>query len=96
MFLIHKFAKKLGYEGRDRLLSVEGFNKVKTTFETTLYNIVVEDLYSNKHEYDCYGTDDITSPEELPDIASYKKLCQKFGVIPSDVKRPRNIKQLDR
>ena len=93
-YITHKFAKKLGYVGRDRLLSVEGFNKIKTTFETALYTVVLVDLQGNRHEYECYGTDEITSPEDLPNFASYKKLCQRFDVSPNDVKRPKHINLL--
>ena len=34
---------------------------------------------------------EITTPEDLQDIRGYRSLCSKFGVIPTEVRRPKYI-----
>ena len=90
-YITHKYANKLGLVGHVTTLCVEGFNKHVTNLDTVRYTLCVEDLFGNSHEYECYGVDEITTPEELPDYAGYKSICSKFGVLPNEVKRPKYI-----
>ena len=55
------------------------------------YTVSVEDLFGNIHEYECYGVNEITTPEELPDYGGYRFFCKKFGVLPNDVRKPKYI-----
>ena len=93
-YITHKYANQLGYVGRQVTLSIEGFGKNVTTLETFMYAVSVEDLFGVKHTYYCYWTDEITTPEDLPELHSYKLLCKKFGVLPNEVTRPRHINLL--
>ena len=40
---------------------------------------------------ECYGIDTISTPNKLPEIDSYVKLCERFDVSPWAVQRPRTI-----
>ena len=53
----------------------------------------MKDLFGNIHihVYECYGVEEITTPEDLPDPAGYNAICRNFGVLPSDVRRPKYI-----
>ena len=91
-YITHKQAKKLELIGRrEAILSVEGFNKHVSEIETTLYPVEVVDLFGKVQEVLCYGVDEITTPEDLPDVSGYRSLCSKFGVMPAEVRRPKYI-----
>ena len=90
-YITHKHAKKLGLEGRAVALSVEGFNKNVTELDTFRYSVPVMDQLGKLHMYECYGVKEITTPEDLPDQAGYKALCEKFDVVPNKMRRPKYI-----
>ena len=73
-YITFKRAQELGLDGHDITLNVEGFNKNITRLDTKLYSVQVKDISGALHEYDCYGVEEITTPEDLPDKAGYNAL----------------------
>ena len=91
-YITHVLAKKLGLkEGHATVLSVEGFNKNITEMDTVRYAVPVEDISGKVHVFECYGIDEITTPENLPDHEGYNALCKKFVIRPFEVKMPKYI-----
>ena len=51
------------------------------------------DVKGRKHEYECYGLDKIATAD-VPTPESLKKICSKFGLNPSQVRKPKRIDML--
>ena len=90
-YITHKRAKRLGCEGVDVELIVEGIKGVEYTENTKLYEVSLTDKTGTIHTYQCYGLDKITSTAPPPDKNSYKVMCKKFGVKPEEVQKPTEI-----
>ena len=93
-YITNKMARKLGLQGSEREIEVEGIKR-QTHIETTnLYDLLIVDNDGHEHQIQCYGLDRITSAGEKPDRKGYAKLCEKFGIESSDVKKPSEIQLL--
>ena len=90
-YITHKRAKRLGCEGVDVELIVEGIKGVEYTENTKLYEVSLTDKTGTVHTYQCYGLEKITSTAPPPDKNSYKVMCKKFGVKPEEVQKPTEI-----
>ena len=89
-YVTHKYARKKHIPGEDVELVVEGMGGKETFYQTKLYMvpIIVGEV---RHEIPCYGMDQISSVAAPPEKESYHKLCSKFKVEPSQMRRPRTI-----
>ena len=61
-----------------------------TYYETKVYMVAIM-IKGKKYEFPCYGMDEIYSVAEPPEKDSYNKMCSKFSVKPSQMKRPVSI-----
>ena len=61
-----------------------------TYYETKVYMVAIM-IKGKKYEFPCYGMDEISSIAEPPEKDSYNKMCSKFNVKPSQMKRPVSI-----
>ena len=65
-YITHKKARKLGCEGVDVELIIEGIKGVEYTEQTRLYEVSLVDKYGAVHTYQCYGLDKISSTAPPP------------------------------
>ena len=93
-YVLNQTARRLKLIGQPVELVTEGFGGIETRINTQLYYVPVFDRLGRKHYLPCYGTDKITGDSALPDVASYQRMCKKFGVNPRDVQRPKRIELL--
>ena len=89
-YVIHKYARKKHIPREDVELVVEGMGGKETFYKTKLYMIPII-VGKLRHEIPCYGMDQISSVAAPPETESYHKLCYKFRVESSQMRRPRNI-----
>ena len=93
-YILNKTARKLGLDGVDVELLMEGI-KGQEHYETTkLYNVPMVDKNGETVIIQCYGLDKIASRPVPPKKASYKRLCDKFGVSLNEVLKPDEIQLL--
>merc|ERR1711888_206449 len=87
-YITHKKARRLGCEGMEVELIVEGIKGVEYTENTMLYEVSLADKTGTVHTYQCYGLDKISSTAPPPDKKSYGKMCKKFGISLEEVQKP--------
>ena len=63
----------------------------ETFYKTKIYQVPVFDEDGERIDIPCFGMDKISSVAPPPESASYKTLCDKFGIQPSQVRRPKSI-----
>ena len=90
-YITRKMATRLGLEGTEVEIEVEGIKRQTHVENTMLYHLVLKDIRGQEHAVQCYGLDRITSAGEKPDKKGYAKLCDRFGVKQSEVKKPSEI-----
>ena len=93
-YILTKTAERMKLKGQPVQLITEGFGGVTTNIQTKLYYVPIIDRCGRTHYLPCYGTDKITADSNLPDAASYQRMCRKFGVDPGEVRRPSRIELL--
>ena len=89
-YVTHAAARKYKFSGTDILLFVEGIGGKQESFKTKLYRVPVIDTDGNMVEYQCFGMQKIATAD-VPTKKSYTKICQDFGLSPSEVVKPREI-----
>ena len=60
------------------------------TYSTKLYTVPVFDKDGKRIEYQCFGMEKITTAD-VPTVQSYKKICENFGLKPTEVLKPQDI-----
>ena len=90
-YILNKTAKRMKLRGYPVELVTEGFGGMETKINTNLYYVPIFDKKGRLHQLPCYGTEIITNDPALPDAQSYIRMCEKFGVDPKEVQRPRKI-----
>ena len=90
-YITHKVARRLGLQGTDVELVVEGIKGVEHVERTKLYDVPVLDMKGTSSIFQCYGLDVISSAADPPDKLSYQELCGKFGIDMEEVRKPKNI-----
>ena len=80
---------KLKSEG-DIVLEIEGINSTKT-IDSKVYNVPLIDKKGKVHRVECYSLEEITANSKQIDKDVFRKICKKFPVNPSQVKRPQKI-----
>ena len=77
-----------GYMGKiesdDIDLDIEGIGGKKSLISSKIYTVPIK-IRGQVKDLKCYGMEVISSK------ASYKAMCERFGVQPVDVKRPSKI-----
>ena len=89
-YVTHRYANKHNIPGEDVQLMVEGMGGKSTYYETKVYMVPIM-ANNKKYEFPCYGMDEISSVASPPEKKSYEKICNKFGVKPSQLRRPTSI-----
>ena len=90
-YITHKVARRLGLQGTDVELVVEGIKGVEHVERTKLYDVPVLDMKGTSSIFQCYGLDVISSAADPPDKLSYQELFGKFGIGMEEVRKPKNI-----
>ena len=89
-YVTFKAAKMYGFHGKDVELCVEGLGGKKETYLTRLYTVPVIDKEGYICEYQCFGLETIATAD-VPTTESYTKICDKFGLKPTEVIKPKEI-----
>ena len=93
-YVLNEAVKKMKLKGNPVELLTEGFGGNVTKISTAEYQVPIEDKEGKIYYLPCYGTDVITSDNNLPDEESYKEMCREFGINPNQVVRPKKIELL--
>ena len=70
---------------------MEGIGGETNKLKSKIYQVPIRDKFGQVHLIESYGIDTISTPNKLPEIDSYVKLCERFDVSPWAVQRPRTI-----
>ena len=81
-------AEDLRLKGTHITLEIEGINST-TIIESKIFKVTIRDKQGKIHVIECYGLDSIAKDSPPPNVASYTKLCDTFGVDADEVRRPR-------
>ena len=72
------------------VLSLEGINETKQV-QSRVYKVPIRDKLGKLHWVNCYGLEEIANDFKVPAPSEYKELCDKFGIKPEDVRRPKQV-----
>ena len=90
-YVTHRYAERKQFPSEDEDLIVEGVGGKESQYRTKVYQVPIFDKDGKEYVIPCFGLDKISSVAQPPDKASYKLLCDKFGISPDQVKRPQSI-----
>ena len=89
-FIRIKKAEDMDLPSESIVLSLEGINETKQV-QSKVYKVPIRDKFGKLHWVTCYGLEEIASDWEVPAPSEYEELCDKFGVKPEDVRRPKQV-----
>ena len=89
-YITYDKANELKLKGLSITLEIEGINTTKV-IDSKIYQVPIRDKKKNLHIIECYGLEEIAKDSPTPDMESYTKLCNTFGVDVTEVRRPRKI-----
>ena len=69
------------------VLEIEGINSSRLSY-SKIYQVNVRDTRKNLHYLECYGLEEIMRDYNSIKSRKYMMICNRFGIKPSEVKRP--------